>query len=198
MKKNRHDRRADAAKFLKTPDPLKIYMNAERFRLADTLLRQNPDPQVAVTIATPALVLSAFASELYLKCLIALESGHAAHGHDLAELFKDLTRQTQNNLEKSWTRYVSDPLRQRHYAAIAALVGYQIPNDLRWTLKNCGSGFIDLRYIHEGDGTSKFLLGDFPHLLRREVLLHRPMWEMMTHSPMKPVPGFETPIDQNN
>jgi hypothetical protein len=48
-----------------SPDPLKIFMNAERFRIADLTLRSSQYQNVAVAVAGPALVLSAFASELY-------------------------------------------------------------------------------------------------------------------------------------
>jgi hypothetical protein len=60
------------------PDPLKIFMNAERFRQADLLLRSFNEQQIAVTIASPALILSAFASELYLKCIVCIETGELA------------------------------------------------------------------------------------------------------------------------
>src|SRR5712675_1913175 len=68
-------------------DPFKIFMNAERFRRADVLLRSVQDPQIAVAVASPALVLSAFASELYLKSILVIEKGKAPGWHRLKNLF---------------------------------------------------------------------------------------------------------------
>ena len=50
-----------------TIDPLKVFMNAERFRRADMHLRSALDQDLAVAVAAPALVLSAFASEILLE-----------------------------------------------------------------------------------------------------------------------------------
>jgi len=38
-------------------------------------------------VLRPGIVLSAFASETYLKCLLYLEVGHAPRTHDLHKLF---------------------------------------------------------------------------------------------------------------
>jgi len=64
-------------------DPFKVFMNAEGFRRADILLRTKQDPQLAVAVASPALVLSAFASELYMKCILVIEKGKAPGWHHL-------------------------------------------------------------------------------------------------------------------
>src|ERR1700748_1063655 len=144
MRKNRHDRRAEAAKAQQQPDPLKIFMNAERFRIADLVLRQNNNPQIMVAVARPALVLSAFASELYLKCLICIETDRLAHGHDLQVLFKQLSGRSRQGIEKRWNAYVTTPQRQRIYAAIKSLQGADIPSDLDWSLRHGGDGFVEL------------------------------------------------------
>lgn len=166
-------------------------MNAERFRIANLTLRQHPNPQVMLAVGTPALVLSAFASELYLKCLIAIESDRAAYGHELRTLFRSVSKQTQANIERRWNMYVTSPQRHQHYAALASLVGYTVPTDLDWTLKNGGSGFVELRYIHESNDGTKFLLGDFPEILRAELLLRKPEWSDRIHGPLRTIPGFE-------
>jgi hypothetical protein len=75
-------------------DPLKIYMNAERFRIADNQLRST-DPQVMNVVGLPTLVLCAFASELYLKCLLVVETGKAAPTHNLKALFRELAQLSQ-------------------------------------------------------------------------------------------------------
>jgi len=194
MKKNRHQRRTEAAQAQKQP-ALKIFMNAERFRISDLILRGNSNAQIMAAIGGPALVLSAFASELYLKCLICIETGRLAHGHDLRVLFRQISEASRRNIERRWNAYVATPERQRIYAALKALEGTEISTSLDWSLRNGGDGFVALRYIHEGETGTKFLLGELPQILRDEILTSKPEWSQLGHGPMKPVPGFEEPSD---
>jgi hypothetical protein len=177
------------------PDPFKIFMNAERFRQADLLLRSVQDERLAVAIASPALILSAFASEIYLKCIICIETAESAHGHHLKNLFRRISPSVRGAIEQRWEVYVSSPLRQRMYAALASVNGSPVPTDLDWTLSEGSSAFTSLRYMHESDELkTKFLLGDLPNILRDVIIGMRPEWAFMTHGPMAPVPGFENPM----
>jgi hypothetical protein len=177
------------------PDPFKIFMNAERYRQADLLLRSFGDQQIAVAVASPALILSAFASEIYLKCIICLETGELAHGHHLKNLFRLIGPSTRRAIQQRWDVYVSSPLRQRMYAALASVNGSHVPTDLDWTLSEGSSAFTSLRYMHEVENlNTKFLLGDFPNVLRDVIIQMRPQWAFMAHGPMAPVPGFENPM----
>jgi hypothetical protein len=174
-----------------SPHPLRIFMNAERFRQADLLLRSFDDQQIAVAVASPALILSAFASEIYLKCIICLETGELAHGHHLKNLFRQIGPCTRRAIQQRWDAYVSSPLKQRLYAKN----GSPVPVDLDWTLSEGSSAFTFLRYIHEVDNLkTKFLLGDFPNILRDVIIQMRPQWAFMAHGPMAPAPGFENPM----
>jgi HEPN domain-containing protein len=177
------------------PDPLKIFMNAERFRQADLLLRSVNDQRIAVTIASPALILSAFASELYLKCIVCIETGELAHGHHLKNLYRRIEPSTRRSIEEKWDEYVSSPVKQRLYEALASINGRPVPVDFDWTLSEGSSAFTSLRYLHEVDDLkTKFLLGDFPNILREVIVQKRPQWAFMAHGPMTPVPGFEDPV----
>ena len=157
-------------------------MNAERFRQADLLLRSFNEQQIAVTIASPALILSAFASELYLKCIVCIETGELAHGHHLKNLYRRIEPNTRHSIEEKWDEYVSSPLKQRLYKALASINGHPIPVDLDWTLSEGSSAFASLRYLHEVDDLkTKFLLGDFPNILREVTCkkgLNGPLWLM--------------------
>ena len=68
-------------------------MNAERFRAADAILRSDENMKnYGPAIAAPSMVLSAFAAELYLKCLFVIETGRSAPDtHDLRKLFSLLS-----------------------------------------------------------------------------------------------------------
>jgi HEPN domain-containing protein len=177
------------------PDPFKIFMNAERFRQADLFLRSALDQRLAVAVASPALILSAFASEVYLKCIISIETGQMAHGHHLKNLYRRIGPQTRRTIEEKWDAYVSSPVKQRLYAALSSVSGSPIPTDLDWTLSEGSSAFTSIRYLHEVDNSkTKFLLGDLPSILRDVIIQIKPEWANMVHGPMTPVPGFEDPV----
>jgi hypothetical protein len=171
-----------------------MYMNAERYRIADKYLRSNQEQMLAVSLAGPALILSAFASELYLKCLLNVETGKRAHGHHLRKLFYQLSRASREDIETRWNSYTATPLRQRTYNAILALTGQDIQQDLDWTLVQGSEAFTELRYMHESDDLkTKFFLGDFPDILRDRILVLKPEWRNMRHGGMEAIPGFEDP-----
>jgi hypothetical protein len=57
-------------------DPLRIYIQAERFLFTDEKLRSPEvlaNGQIGAYVVLPCLVIQAFSIELYLKCLICLE-----------------------------------------------------------------------------------------------------------------------------
>lgn len=76
-------------------------------------------------ISHPLLVLSAFASELYLKCLITIETNETPDGHDLERLFARLQVPTRHEIDGLWDtdirspekREVIDQIRQMSHGA---------------------------------------------------------------------------------
>jgi len=170
-------------------DPFKVFMNAERFRRADVLLRSVQDPQIAVAVASPALVLSAFASELYLKSILIIEKGKAPGWHHLKNLFDLVSPTIRKKVEQQWIHHVSSPRTKRN-------TGQHVPTDFNWALSAGAQAFVKLRYVHEDDGFgTKFLLGELPDMLRQVIIEElKPAWAPMIHGPMQPIPGFENPI----
>jgi hypothetical protein len=75
--------------------PEKIFSHASAFHKSyDMLVKstmpvdaERPDEQLFGIVAYPALVLTVFASELYLKCLLCMETGIVPSTHDLEALF---------------------------------------------------------------------------------------------------------------
>ncbi|WP_144030871.1 hypothetical protein [Bradyrhizobium japonicum] len=136
------------------------------------------------------MVLSAFASELYLKCLFVLETSRdPPEIHDLRKLFLLLSQAARDELEAAWNLYAAQPNRVRVYEAIERLTGSVVPRDLRWSLRNGSDAFTSLRYLHEErNQNTKFFLGDFPAMVRGIVLRRRPQWSSMVHTPPKPIP----------
>src|SRR5262249_48595418 len=61
-------------------DPMKIFVHAYRFQWSSERLRDSKHlkSEEVAFVAHPSMVLSAFASEVYLKCLLCIETGKVA------------------------------------------------------------------------------------------------------------------------
>jgi hypothetical protein len=158
-------------------DPRDIFEHASRFHSSDLLLRRGiTGPNDFPVVAHPSMVLSAFASELYLKCFLCVERGTFPDTHDLKALFEELQPATRRVLENLWDADMRTPRQQKSMEAIRALPeGKNVRLDLQYALDVGANSFIQLRYIYE---TKKafFLLGDFPNLLRKVILDRFPTW----------------------
>jgi hypothetical protein len=88
-------------------DPYRIFQQADNFfKAQETLYRTvQREPPSAQNLVLPALVLSAFASELFLKCLIGIETDATPPvGHNLFVLFKRLSNPTRKRLEERFEK----------------------------------------------------------------------------------------------
>ncbi len=80
-------------------DPRRIFRIAEWFNLASNTLKERISEMRGV--AVPSVVLGAFSLELYLKCLIAIETGKPPPtGHNLRWLFDRLSGSTQSKIKQ--------------------------------------------------------------------------------------------------
>jgi hypothetical protein len=161
-------------------EPLKIFVHASHFHESDHRLRNTvplDQPKQLVLIAHPSLVLSVFASELYLKCLLCVETGLVPETHNLKLLFGKLLPLTQHRLEELWDADVRRPERAKLFDFIRTLPeGKSLRLDLRHLLDIGANAFIEFRYVYEGK-RSYFLLSDFPDLLRKVIIERFPAWE---------------------
>lgn len=167
-------------------DPFKIFEHASHFHESDHRLRNTvpPDkPEQVPLIAHPALVLSVFASELYLKCLLCIETGRVPNTHNLKALFRDLQPATRRRLEDLWDHDIRRPERQKVLDHIRTLPrGKELRLDLDYALDIGANSFTQLRYLYETT-QSYFLLGDFPNLLRMVILERFPSWASVPPTP---------------
>lgn len=166
-------------------DPLKIYMNAELYRTAYSVLYSEgqKNPHLMTVIASPHMVLSAFASELYLKCLLCVE-GRATvpQTHNLKALFRDLSVLSRDRIEQLWNNYSNSPGVQSLWRAIEHTTNKKVPQEFSTHLALSSRAFDQLRYSHEDD-SGTFLLGDLPEMLRSVILERRPLWATLRHAP---------------
>jgi HEPN domain-containing protein len=157
--------------------PVSIFLHAASFREAQLILEESRVPQVQrKALVLPGCVLSAFTSELLIKCLICIErGGKPPRGHDLLELFEKLSARTRKRLEAIWTDHLQ--LHRNKFEELQREVGLKLPSDLRSALALGGKAFELIRYLYEGlEEEFAFYLGAMPDILGKVVLELRPDW----------------------
>jgi hypothetical protein len=158
-------------------DPLRIYIQAERFLFADEKLR-NPQvltgPATGAYVALPCIVMQAFCIELYVKCLICMEGHPVPRGHHLKNLFDKLNGQTQKELAALWS--ADNERRNEFRVKLPPPFGDSVSDDVRKALSDGARAFEELRYAYEGEPTGRFYIGDNPRMLRRMIWQRKPEW----------------------
>src|ERR1700730_7675682 len=159
-------------------DPVKIFQHATNFHASDHRLRSilSPDKPEDFLIAGPSMVLSAFASELHLKCLLCAENGEAPNEHNLKTLFLRLVPPTRRRLEELWDEDIKQPDKQADFNLIRSMPeGQNLQLDLLYALDIGANAFIELRYFYEKE-RAFFILGELPSMLRKVILEKYPHW----------------------
>jgi HEPN domain-containing protein len=161
--------------FTTSGDAKSIFAYAEGFFAALNHLQLKSTPAEFEVVVWPFMTLSAFASELYFKSIIRLETDRTPRGHYLHELFLKVSPTTQRIIEKKWDALVLN--RVDILQKLDQAFPHPVPRDLATTLKEGNKGFELLRYAYEpGNAGFRFLLGDLPVALRRAILELQPAW----------------------
>ncbi len=154
-----------------TPRVRSIFFLADAFNLAARKLTRSGASIIPLLI--PQVVNSSLSSELYLKCLILIETGNIPHEHDLAKLFDGLRDETKQVIENEWNAEtakrsaVLDEIDHRAGGAVTA-------RTLTDALAKEGRAFENWRYAHEPGPLCNFSLSNLPAILRNEILAIRP------------------------
>jgi hypothetical protein len=151
-------------------DPKSVFDFACKFAAAEQHLRHESNPNAGY-MASPSMVMSAFAIELFLKCLLLLEGKETDRIHSLDVLYQKLSRSHRRRIEKAWDKEARpkvDKLNERF--------GLDYPSDLSNALVTCGQTFRDMRYGYEDPDRQVFYLGDLPLILWRAIVAVRPEW----------------------
>jgi len=157
-------------------DPLQIFIKANGYSNAYDILSDIKDREMMKTIAQPAMVFAAFASELFLKCIASIEVASVPHGHDLKKLFDSLSAERRQRITVLWDRSVS--LRADFLQHIEQQTGIPIPRDIDSALNNGREAFKLLRYSYEKrEKDVEFSLSDLPIVLLMAVLEIKPEWK---------------------
>jgi hypothetical protein len=148
-------------------DPLDMFMHAEDYRITAIDLARDNNPARMSRVALPATVLGAFASEVYLKCILCLQGKTVPALHNLRDLFDLIGEPTKTRLQVLWSTIVPDlPSRKTFWALGDQEYGGQLPRDLPTLLEMGARAFEQLRYSYERDEDPVFVLNDFPGVAR--------------------------------
>lgn len=157
--------------------PQSIFVHADGFNKASNSNASPPDPYLFSVLATNC----AFAVELYLKCLIHIETNQLIKNeHNLRKLFSKLRDETQGEVEAAFNAildqhpgYDLSKASEEMKAAAA-----KRSKNLREVLKTCENAFVEWRYLYEedDDAVNAFGLFPLPPILRGAILRRKPEW----------------------
>jgi hypothetical protein len=153
-------------------DPFQVFNHACRFLGTDQALRQIfGGSDWTTTIAPPTMVLSAFASELFLKCILILETGEAPENiHLLHVLYPRVSHKRRRQIEEMWDADARPKLARLSQVK-------NLPTDLPNALFQCSRAFEQLRYAYENQFNNvTYYIGDFAWILMRAIVEIRPEW----------------------
>jgi hypothetical protein len=155
--------------------PERIFLHAASFREAQRVLVNSvrSDTVEAHALAMPSAVISAFTSELLIKCLVCIETGHTPQGHNLLTLFRLLSSKTQKHVEELWDNYAL--AHQGRWIEFERVVG-PLPRDLHSALAAGSKTFELARYVYEEREEFMFYVGALPDMLVRVVFELKPDW----------------------
>jgi len=174
------------SKRARTPpvDPLAYFIHGQRFYACDhALMHEGFDQEVKDFTVYGAVVMSALAAELFLKCLSALETGPAGRTHNLKTLFENLSPKTRRLIEERWDEITAG--KKHLWDELEPKVGSPIPRKLADALHLGANSFECLRYP-ELSPQANYFLTDLPHALMLAILKLKPEWqsELFFHVPM--------------
>src|SRR5262245_41642800 len=116
-------------------DPRSVFQLACKFAAAEMHIRSTHNPKAAF-MASPSMVMSAFAIELFLKCLLLSEGKELDRIHSLNVLFRRLSHKQKRRIEEVWEKEARpkvDELRRKF--------NLSYPSDLPNALVTCARAF---------------------------------------------------------
>jgi hypothetical protein len=158
-------------------NPKDVFNQAIAFAFSDKWLRQSGTPTGVLQItAVPSMVLSSFATELFLKCILLLDGQDVPSTHRLDLLFRQLSNKRKKRISELWAEHVkANPHIYAHTAAPRP-----IPDNLRDCLKECRDAFVLLRYAYEDRDKVIFYMGEFAYVLHAAIIEIKPEWRPPT------------------
>jgi hypothetical protein len=166
----------------KSIDPHSIFLQAENFHQASKLIshtmRTSPPDDWHPELIIPDVVISAFACELYFKCMLTIEKkSDPPRIHHLDRLFTMLSADLQQKIERRWDAYVEN---SKMIGVLLADTELNLTREAFWlvtVLWQARKAFEEWRYVFEEEPQNGF--GAVTNLLfiLREILIEmNPPW----------------------
>ncbi|PAW94147.1 hypothetical protein CKK33_11850 [Mucilaginibacter sp. MD40] len=146
------------------------FLNVAKMIKEKTFLKSFTQKEIAQSInfAYATHVNHAYAFELYLKCLMIIESGEYEQGHKLHDLFKLLSSTTRTNIENYFTSNFIYKRRHRLYGGI-----FEKPSIYK-LLEEANTAFIDFRYLFSRKNLPTYELDNVIECVRHEIYRLKP------------------------
>ncbi len=165
----------------------RIYIQAQGFHLIATQNLRMGTPWGPNT-ALPAMVCNAFANELYLKCLIYLESGQIIKTHDLHKLFRMLKPESRKVIEERF-----DTIAEKSGPQNSEMWFQRTGKHLGWRLKDAiedgAEAFVEWRYLFEDpEATKHYGLIPLPDVLREFIIERYPNFKKFGYTLKERIP----------
>jgi HEPN domain-containing protein len=147
-----------------------IFDHGASFLLAEVMLRKqvDADPALLKVLQFPGMVLNAFASELFLKCLLALDGKGEQRGHNLRTLYDKLSDDTKVKIKEEWARMLA-AIGERQLVEQGQKFGVTFARDIETSLAECGEAFVDMRYVYENPRGATFYITHLPLVLKKVI-----------------------------
>jgi hypothetical protein len=174
------------APYVPKPKPVNVFVVAEQFRLASklaTLAPLLPDKYAdfefvrGLRMSLAEMACSAFALELYLKCLIRMEKKAYQLNHNLERLYNILGIRNRRKIRRHF--YENDTQVRSYVEREYADQAKPIDDLFDFCLSASSKAFVQMRYAFEGGiPQHKGWLGDAIIECARKVILEKhPDWE---------------------
>lgn len=159
------------------PDPAAIFVVAEQYYRAAEHLGNAKRAGYAFDVRMPAIVCSAFALELFLKCLLAMDTGICPELHDLRHLFNRLPNPRQQTIRDRFAPHLDQASEYIFDSAQKAAV-FPLPLvTFDYVLDMSRNAFPISRYIYEGlPGKSGWVAAGILDATRQTILSVHPEW----------------------
>jgi hypothetical protein len=154
----------------RTPTPETVFTHAAQFHYAAGLLEKHNKARIGVMITTepltpvsvpcmlPFIVIIAFCAELYLKCLLMLETGNYVVGHDLERLYSQVSALRRARIKE----FFNEVFIRAAYERILQEKGLPIDPlelEIEGALRRLNNAFVEYRYVFEGLANEKTSFG---------------------------------------
>ena len=169
-------------------DPQEVFGHATYYHSTKTFLTvaiKNPTiPELdRKSFLYPQVTVCAFACEVYLKCIYAIEhDGQLLDGHHLKDLFDTLSEQNKKFIEMGWSNMAAH---NPGFKTTEEMRPGKYKHDLISCLEEGARAFETYRYAYEGKQLQGWALGNLPEVLRGVILHLKPEWKRKLHPSLK-------------